>query len=188
MNCRKYEILISCYVDGELSPNEEAVLMKHIDECSFCRKKLESMKVLSDQVKGLTRLEGDLGERNRLLASLHDAIAREPAFKPARSWVSSNRFAWAGATIVIIVLIALFAIPKTPTPDLTPVPEPDNEIALLEENLINGLAEVLENERVFASSYEAFSEPALGVFIFEPAPPIEGYFDTNIDMPVHDGS
>ena len=190
MNCKKYEILISAYIDHELTPKEEKTLLKHIDECSGCRKKLESMRVMSNQLSGLRKIEGDISERNRLIANLHEQMDKEPAPKPVIiPWLTTSRLAWVSVVaIAAILLIAFLSMNKN---DVSPTPKPETipapEFALLEDILVEGIADYLEQERIYACSNETFAEPILAVFAFEPTPPPEGYVDNIVDTPMHTG-
>ncbi len=191
MNCRKYEILISAYIDGELTPGEEKALLKHIDDCSACRKKLESMRVMSNRLGGLHKIEGDISGRNRLIDNLHQQMDREPAPKPVIvPWLTTPRLVWGSAVAVAaIVLIAFLSMNNTDTP--SPYPEnriiQQNEFAMLEEVLVDGIVDYLEQERIHACSNETFAEPILAVFAYNPPAPSEGYVDNIIDKPIHTG-
>lgn len=189
MNCEKCEILISAYIDGELTQREEKTLLKHIDECSGCRKKLESMRVMSNQLSGLRKIEGDISERNRLIANLHELMDKEPAPKPVLPWLTTPRLAWASALAVAAIVLIAFLSMNNNSVSTTPKPEtiPTHEFAMLEDILVEGIVDYLEQERIYACSNETFSEPILAVFAFDPTPPPEGYVDNFIDTPIHTG-
>jgi hypothetical protein len=51
-NCIKYQEMISCYIDGELSESETADLMSHIDSCPSCRSLLEIYKSCHEAYSG----------------------------------------------------------------------------------------------------------------------------------------
>lgn len=46
-DCSKYEVLISGYLDGELSPEELAHIEAHLAECPACRHEFAVMKSLT---------------------------------------------------------------------------------------------------------------------------------------------
>jgi anti-sigma factor RsiW len=190
MNCKQADILISAYIDGELGDAEKKRFEKHIAECSSCKKKLESMHVLSDQMRGLRRIEGDLASRNRVIASVHEQIAKEPAPKPVFVFRIPVYAGWiAASAVVVAVLIALVLMPgqismgtlgvKSPGSNTT-VPDP------WENAFIDGMAQYMEMERIQASGTEIFTEPVAGVFVAQPAEPIEGILEevTGADLPV----
>ncbi|MEW6040938.1 MAG: anti-sigma factor [Elusimicrobiota bacterium] len=43
MSCKKFRIILSSYVDGELTENEKTELLKHLDTCSGCRAELAGL-------------------------------------------------------------------------------------------------------------------------------------------------
>jgi hypothetical protein len=182
MTCLKYENNISAYLDNELKPKERENLEAHLKSCSSCRAKLETTRELSHRMKELSRLEGDLNERNRLLASLHEKIARErvPAIMPRR--MPFRRYALAGASVLFVLILAGLYISSglvNPTPP--PFVYPDNvssvetvKTGILEEKILDRLVELIKYERLHAAQNEVFSESFAGIYVFEPAPPKEG--------------
>jgi hypothetical protein len=178
MNCKKADILISASIDGELGAPEQKQLDKHISECSSCKKKLESMRVLSDQMRGLSRIDGDLASRNRVIASLHDQIAKEPAPKPVLVFRIPVYAKWITASAVVVaVLIAFIMNPVQITIGPYEINPPNTNINLpdpWEDAFINGMAQYMEIERIHASEAEIFTEPVAGVFVAQPVDPVEG--------------
>lgn len=191
MNCTRYDILISAYIDGEASDSEEKRLMAHVGECSACRKKLESMKVLSDQIRELSRIEGEISDRNRLIADLHEKIELKPARKVSVPFFTPRRIAWVSAvSIAVIVMIVYLSMPRgTVSSDgnqFEPiVPEP--EWARFEQMFIEGMTDYLVEERIHAGTNEVLSEPILGVFEVVPPPPVEGTYSDIGEMPMPSG-
>ena len=192
MNCKKYQIQISAYVDGELSERDEKLLLKHLNDCSACRKQLESTRVLSNRLSDLDKIEGDIAGRNRVIANLREVLDKEPIRqKPVLfPWLTNTRLAWGSAvTVVAIVLIALLSMNNVNTPSTESENGimQQNEFAMLEETLVDGLVDYLEQERIYAISNEAYAEPILAVFAYEPPPPSEGYVDSPVDIPIQSG-
>ena len=54
MRCDDMIELLSCYIDGEVSPEERAVVEKHIGECESCRKLVEEMASIRRALSELT--------------------------------------------------------------------------------------------------------------------------------------
>jgi len=52
-NCEQYLILMSRQIDGDLVPDEEALLAAHLSECEPCRAKLHAFSVLSGEAAEL---------------------------------------------------------------------------------------------------------------------------------------
>ena len=49
MKCdKRFKILLSGYIDGELSPDEKTELENHLKECAECRGELESFRTLKE--------------------------------------------------------------------------------------------------------------------------------------------
>lgn len=48
MRCSEYQVLISAYVDGVLSPQEEKVLFEHLAQCSECQTIYDAIMVIRD--------------------------------------------------------------------------------------------------------------------------------------------
>lgn len=44
----KYRIMLSGYIDGELSPEEKAELEKHLESCQECKKELHAFRKLKE--------------------------------------------------------------------------------------------------------------------------------------------
>ncbi|ABL64918.1 anti-sigma factor family protein [Chlorobium phaeobacteroides] len=44
MNCKKAMVLMSCAIDGELTPAEELEFIKHIAECHSCAEEYSEAK------------------------------------------------------------------------------------------------------------------------------------------------
>lgn len=178
MNCKKADILISASIDGELGESEQKRLDKHISECSSCRKKLESMRVLSEQMRGLHRIEGDLASRNRVIASLHGKIAKEPPPKTVVVFRIPSYAKWiAASAVVAAVLIAVMLHPGQISIGPYNFKPPVSNIHAddpWEDAFINGMAQYMEMERIHASGTEIFAEPVAGVFVAQPVEPLEG--------------
>lgn len=51
MNCEQYEEYIMKHLDGEINDIENNRLMKHIDECDACARKLEDLKGVMDSLE-----------------------------------------------------------------------------------------------------------------------------------------
>ncbi len=44
MNCRKIKMLLSSYIDGELTKKEADIVKEHIKICHLCRQEIEDLK------------------------------------------------------------------------------------------------------------------------------------------------
>lgn len=188
MNCKDLEILISTYVDGELGEIQTKKLKSHIDQCSACRRKVESTRALSERLRGLMRVEGSVAERNNLLATLHEKLANDPVPAQPKSWIASPRIAWVGAVAAVIIILAVVFIPDSgynQRPDMKAVEPP--ELALYEDELIAGMVQYMQDELVFASSHEVFAEPVIALYGIDHYSEIEGGIDYSLEFPRRDG-
>ena len=48
MNCERYHLLITGYLDGELSPGEQTELLAHLEQCSSCEEELRQHRKLKE--------------------------------------------------------------------------------------------------------------------------------------------
>ena len=48
MNCERYHLLITGYLDGELSPDEQTELLAHLELCSSCEEELRQHRKLKE--------------------------------------------------------------------------------------------------------------------------------------------
>lgn len=44
MSCEKFKILLSAYLDGEVTKDEEEKLLEHLEKCADCSRELEYLK------------------------------------------------------------------------------------------------------------------------------------------------
>ena len=179
MDCLKCNKCLSSYLDDEISSRQRSDVENHLRNCSTCRTKLESMRLNSEHLKELPRIEGDLSERNRLIASLHEKIALEPSTTSVRIHTPWKKYAF-GSLFVIVILLVIGFMVKSPEQTQPPFeynpgqPEEGYMSGPVDERLMDRMIQVMEFERIHAIQYEAFSEPVLGIYVSEPAPPVEG--------------
>ncbi|WP_258358816.1 anti-sigma factor family protein [Moorella sulfitireducens] len=95
MRCLEARELFSPYLDGELSPAENELLRRHLDECPACRGEIEQWLDISRALRGLAA-----------------PVAAPPGFPAAaaarlaarrRSWTAVRRFAAAAAAVAVLV-------------------------------------------------------------------------------------
>jgi hypothetical protein len=48
MNCERYHLLITGYLDGELSPEEQTELLAHLEHCPACEEELRQHRKLKE--------------------------------------------------------------------------------------------------------------------------------------------
>ncbi len=57
MRCKDVKKLISLYIDGELSFEKRIKLERHINNCPFCRRELEDLKIIIKEIHNLPKIE-----------------------------------------------------------------------------------------------------------------------------------
>jgi hypothetical protein len=123
MNCEKCQGLVSDFVDGSLSENEQNTLSQHLDECLSCadvRKDLESIISFCQSERGHYAEPPNeralwLRIRNVIEADTASAVAI-PA-SPRRNWTAWIGKTWelsfpqlAAATAAIILIVSLSTV------------------------------------------------------------------------------
>ncbi len=103
MNCQKYQELISCLIDGELSDAEKARLENHIASCPECRAMYEDFAALSCMMDGGMEEVPD---------SLHDKIMSgvKAAKRAKKPLIIRLRPYMAAAACLVVAVGAVFAM------------------------------------------------------------------------------
>ena len=57
MNCKKFELTASAYIDRQLDENDSAEYRAHLSECSVCRRELGETETASAMLRRADRLE-----------------------------------------------------------------------------------------------------------------------------------
>ena len=89
MTCKKFRILLSAYLDGEIKKEEEKKLLEHLKTCSGCSKELEYLKqtkkmfLLKERKEPQEFFETRLFERIKNREEQPKWQAYFPAFKKA---------------------------------------------------------------------------------------------------------
>jgi anti-sigma factor RsiW len=76
MNCPKIQLLLSDYLDGELTAERAAAVEQHLDGCADCAR-------LWKELRGTVRIVGHLG-RQRCPVDLRGVVMQSVARTPAR--------------------------------------------------------------------------------------------------------
>ncbi len=103
MTCKRWEPLYSSFLDGEMSPADEAAFGEHLNDCTSCRDGLESLRGLSEMLS--VSVEPDPGFVARFRAR------RSEEFEPA-----GPGFVWRWLAVrlaplaVAAVLVAVVAV------------------------------------------------------------------------------
>lgn len=100
--CEEYAALLDLYVDGELSPQESARVLEHLDGCPGCRAYVEDALAIRAAFGELEEAEPPEGFAAGVMAEIRAAGEKEP---PAR-----ERPDWKRWKKVLLSLAACFAV------------------------------------------------------------------------------
>lgn len=118
MTCEEHEILISTFLDGELSREEAAAMLDHLVGCESCRAFYREAQGLQETVRPLTS-----GRRNPPPAELWDRI--ESRARPRRALAGRllevSGWGWKAAA-VLLVAFGLWQIGRIQTGQAPRVP------------------------------------------------------------------
>ncbi|MFB0526133.1 MAG: anti-sigma factor [bacterium] len=77
MSCKKFRILLSAYLDQEITKDEEEELLEHLGKCADCTRELEHLKKIKKVFLLKKRKEPQEFFETRLLARIKD-IEKQP--------------------------------------------------------------------------------------------------------------
>jgi hypothetical protein len=103
MNCHEINIMISEYLDNELTKEREGFLFTHLSSCSDCREELKKQLQIQHQVK-LNQKEVSSRFEERIFYSMSNKKHHSPKIfaKPLPAYISY-------ALGFVVVLISLFS-------------------------------------------------------------------------------
>lgn len=111
MSCRKIRRSLSRYYRGELTPQEEELIARHIRECKGCSKEAQSFLALKDAIQGLDRFTPSPAFESKLEQKIKElpSTEKEPKVKSLFTVFPSLRWAFIP---VAAVALALFLVLK----------------------------------------------------------------------------
>ncbi len=140
ISCQDAELLISCNLDGECSPHQEAQLDQHLENCPSCRALLQAETSTSDLLTvGLaTDSQHLLSLEGKILSEVHalPGVSRRPRLFLPMSMAAGFLF----GVGMWVVLQSLVLSPNSPpsgsemTQPSSPVTVPDGPSVLVSEN------------------------------------------------------
>lgn len=103
--CRNVQEIMSAYLDGEVSPDEERMVREHVASCSECKVVLQDLQKTAQLVKGLDEVEPPPWLTQKIMAHVRDEAEKAGFFKrifyPFRIKVPIQAF----ATLLIVVVV-----------------------------------------------------------------------------------
>ncbi len=112
MDCKDIDNLLTTYLEGEATPEEQEQVQAHLAACSHCRNELESLAASRDKLRQVLRLEASRvapppgsWERIAKKAGIKERVERPASKKSGMAW-----FAAPLSIFLLIVLVgSLFA-------------------------------------------------------------------------------
>ena len=100
MQCRDAEQLADSFVAGELDPESNDAVTRHLESCSDCRADMASRRALRGQLRGAFLATGALAPRTEWAAELRGRLAQSAPIRPASasSW-------WTGGLALAATLL-----------------------------------------------------------------------------------
>jgi len=107
MNCDPYRDLISAYLDGELSPQQEGNVRHHLSECEACRQLADELQLISRTVQEMPRMP--LGVD--MVSLVNQQLANEAKTVPLFRLFTSPRVLGTLATAAMVILALSYMLP-----------------------------------------------------------------------------
>ncbi|MEK6303833.1 MAG: zf-HC2 domain-containing protein [Acidobacteriota bacterium] len=108
MNCKKFELTASAYIDRQLDENDSAEYRAHLSECSACRVELGETEAASVMLRRADRLEVPRELRGYILSEVSRHAANEVGvFQRFFEWVlklNPQPIAYACGVVISVVL------------------------------------------------------------------------------------
>ncbi len=118
MKCRRMEVLLSCYLDGELSEAQSRQVSDHLLECSSCAQEYRTLKKNQMVLSSLSRKEVP-AELWPAIQQRVGALPRGAALTRPTVWRSVRRAALLAACLMVAFFFTVVAIGYE-TPDEAP--------------------------------------------------------------------
>ena len=118
-NCRQFELLISCSLDGELTENEQLELTRHLQHCHSCNLRRESfLKV--NELAGRLGIVDEMPGRRVVVPATFDSAER----KSGQLWASYTPLAGlAGIAAAILIWLGVY-LPGSKSADASEIVVP----------------------------------------------------------------
>lgn len=107
MNCARVRQEIKAYIDGELRPWTRILVSRHIATCDDCRREMQEMAELTNDVRTAPDVSAPRGLREKVLGSL----TFQPGSPRSRRWPFASAWANAAAGLVIVVVLGSIIMP-----------------------------------------------------------------------------
>lgn len=165
MKCDFDQELLTGYLDGELSPSEQAEVESHLPACDPCRGELEELRELVGSVKSLPTIPVPDSLSEGIRAGLESSGAKVHSFPKKRGF----RVEWA-VSAAAVVFVAISVVYVGGMENLSPpmeVQTPATKEMVLENQS--------RNDRSFSSDKEHVTEYGGEPFALEKSPPAKSW-------------
>lgn len=117
MNCSKVNNLISAYIDGELTGDEQILVRRHLRDCTTCTEEYESLMATKRLIASFAARLPDSSLETKILSALNEMPDCQTWRDSVRSWWGSlpelQKLKTAGALAFASVSIALMMFSVT---------------------------------------------------------------------------
>lgn len=127
MNCRNIQILLSAYVDSELTGEQMLDIRRHLADCRDCREEEAEMVLLKTMLSGTPVIEPPEGFEDRLLHAVFKEEREEEPITMGQtiSLLSGVSLVAAALTLLMLNFLAVSTVDQ---------PEANSSIALMTDD------------------------------------------------------
>jgi len=110
MRCLDVQLELEAYVDGELSPEQAALLEQHVADCDGCRAQLARLQAVTAALETwpLVAEPAQLTARVMGRVRVHPAVRAHPAVPRFRIYWSDLAISLAGAGLAAAIVLAAY--------------------------------------------------------------------------------
>jgi anti-sigma factor RsiW len=115
MSCKKYKILLSAYIDGEITAKEEKALKKHLKVCPDCAKELEHLGQVRNIFRVVERKEPSEFFESRVLGQISTGSRKQLL----RRYEMVFRMAVPAVLAAVLIIMGVVGLNKIFRPERT---------------------------------------------------------------------
>jgi anti-sigma factor RsiW len=115
MSCKKYKILLSAYIDGEITAKEEKALKKHLKVCPDCAKELERLGQVRNIFRVVERKEPSEFFESRVLGQISTGSRKQLL----RRYEMVFRMAVPAVLAAVLIIMGVVGLNKIFRPERT---------------------------------------------------------------------
>ncbi|RPJ56522.1 MAG: hypothetical protein EHM23_23315 [Acidobacteria bacterium] len=113
MDCKKAVLDIQAWIDGELGPEGEVELLKHLEQCCACRSLADHIRSVRKYVRRIARPVPSAALDRRVMASFlsshpSGSVAPVVVRRPLGVWLSKPAMAFIAVAVVMFGLTAFY--------------------------------------------------------------------------------